>query len=159
MKTIKRLTILFVTCVLLLPLTACTEEKSKSDQEVEMLISEFEYACQTLDVDAVLDCMDPEVAKPLESARMILRWGSTTSDELVMEMLLISLFGISDDAVMLDTLKVEIQEMEVKDTTAEAGCTLKMEKSEGMYQAEAKLQMIKDTERAAWYITNINVED
>ena len=62
MKKIRNSIVIFaVVALAIFGLTGCT---SKSDQ-IKDTLSEFEYACRNLDVNAMLKCIDPDVSDPI----------------------------------------------------------------------------------------------
>lgn len=58
----KRFICLIVVLLLTFQFTACGGSAKKECQNV---LDEFEYACNELDVDAMLRCINPEIADPL----------------------------------------------------------------------------------------------
>ena len=50
----KKLLVLLLSIIMLLSMSGCTSDKS----QIKDALSEFEYSCQNLDVDAMLACID-----------------------------------------------------------------------------------------------------
>lgn len=151
----KKILALCMAFVMTLSLVACGNDKG--NEEIKMTISEFEYACQSLDTDAMLECMDPEVSQPLRAARLALNWITTTDEDIILEMIITSLFGIQDDTVRLDTTEISINSIESKEDTATVACKIKMDKDEGTYEEDANIQLYRDNSTGTWYITSINL--
>lgn len=61
MKKNKKFMCLIMVLMLILQLTACGSEK----EECQNVLDEFEYACNELDVDAMLRCINPQIADPI----------------------------------------------------------------------------------------------
>lgn len=176
----KKIVALMVACMMLLFVTACSTNQNNTDgqnssgeavgladevknpedalkDEVETAIVEFEYACQTLDVDAMIDCLDPGVAQALKSGRLLLNWMSSESDsdEMIMDTMLISLMNIADITVDFSTMRIEITEINALDEIATVNANLSMSCSTGTYEDEIAIRMSKDTSSNTWYITGV----
>lgn len=135
-----------------------TETQSEEDAlraEIETTIGEFQYACQTSDVDAALECLDPGFSQALKSGRLLLNWMSTknNTDETVMNTLVISIMSIADISVDLSTMEITAGEITSSGSMATVDADLKMACSTGEYRDKIKIRMTKDSDK--WYITGI----
>lgn len=172
----KKVIAMILTCAAISSITACGTGKSTEVQnqetkvqeeveeedpeaatkeEVEGAIQEFEYACQSSDVDAMLECLDAGFAQTLKSERLLLNWMSSKKnyDEVVMNTMLISLLNIPDITVDLSTMDIEISDIEIADNAATAKITWNMSCSSGDYKEDASMHMSKSGDK--WYITGI----
>lgn len=170
-------------CIMVISLTACTngkEEKNtdtqeaanvnaegivadenvsaedSDEEEVETAIGEFQYACQTSDVDAMLDCLDPGFSQSLKSGRLLLNWMSTqeNADEVIMNSMLIAVMNIADISVDLSTMEIEVEEIDMKDDMATVNGTLNLESTTGTYHDDITMRMAKSDDK--WYITGMS---
>ena len=125
--------------------------------EIETAVVEFEYACQTSDVDAMIDCLDPGLAQALKSGRLLLNWMSSESDsdEMVMDTMLISLMNIADITVELSTVKIEVLDINALEEIATVSADISMNCSTGTYEDEISIRMAKDQDSNKWYITGV----
>ena len=135
-----------------------TETQSEDDVlrgEIETTIGEFQYACQTSDVDAALECLDPGFSQALKSGRLLLNWMSTknNTDEKVMSALVISIMSIADISVDLTTMDITVNDIVSAGEMATVNADLKMACSTGEYRDKIKIRMTKDNDK--WYITGI----
>lgn len=123
--------------------------------EVETSIQEFEYACQELDVDAMLDCLDSGFAQSMKSERVLLNWMSSKkdNDEIVMSTILLTLMSIDDITVDLSTMNISVRDITVNDDTATVEATWEMKCSSGKYRNDVEIHMSKSGD--TWYITGI----
>ncbi len=123
--------------------------------ELETTIGEFQYACQTSDVDAALECLDPGFSQALKSGRLLLNWMSTknNTDEKVMSALVISIMSIADISVDLTTMDITVNDIVSAGEMATINADLKMACSTGEYRDKIKIRMTKDNDK--WYITGI----
>lgn len=170
-------------CIMAISLTACTngkEEKNadiqeaanvnaegiaaeenvkaedSEEEEVATAIGEFQYACQTSDVDAMLDCLDPGFSQSLKSGRLLLNWMSTqeNADEVIMSSMLIAVMNIADISVDLSTMEIEVEEIDLKEDMATVNGTLNLESTTGTYHDDVTMRMAKNDDK--WYITGVN---
>lgn len=170
-------------CIMAISLTACTngkEEKNANiqeaanvnaegiaaeenvkaedseEEEVATAIGEFQYACQTSDVDAMLDCLDPGFSQSLKSGRLLLNWMSTqeNADEVIMSSMLIAVMNIADISVDLSTMEIEVEEIDLKEDMATVNGTLNLESTTGTYHDDVIMRMAKNDDK--WYITGVN---
>lgn len=169
----KSIAILLV-CTMLLPLSACgkgneenetgseevavvesTDPEEMAKEEVETAVGEFQYACQTSDVDAMLDCLDPGFAQSLKSGRLLLNWMSTekNSDEAIMNTMLIAVMNIADISVDLSTMNIQIEEISLKEDMATVSASLELDSTSGVYRDKITMRMTKDNN--TWYITGV----
>lgn len=163
----KRLIAAALICTMLLPMAGCSavgedaqieiveETKNTVESEVETAVGEFEYACQTSDVDAMLACMDPGVSQAMKSGRLLLNWMSSKkdSDEIIMDTMLIAVMNISDVTVDFSTMSIEIEKITVENDVATVDAIMIMDCSSGEYRDKVVIRMVKQSE--TWCITGI----
>lgn len=135
--------------------TAVVSAEDTAKEEVETAVGEFQYACQTSDVDAMLDCLDPGFSQALKSGRLLLNWMSTqeSADEVIMNSMLISVMNIADISVDLTTMNIGIDDIEMKEDMATINGSLDLESSTGTYHDNITMRMAKDNDK--WYITGV----
>ena len=76
---IKGIVIVMLIAALVLSLCGCSNDKG----EIENLMTEFEYSCNELDIDAMLDCIDPAISDKIKLATGIASmFTNKDSDEL-----------------------------------------------------------------------------
>lgn len=176
---IKRLVAAAVICSMLLPMSGCSKKEetaqagtpdsaeetvvevedvssdNTAEGEVETAIGEFEYSCQTLDVDAMLDCLDPGFAQALKSGRLLLNWMSTKkdNDEIIMDTMLIAVMNISDVTVDFSTMNIDIEKINLESNVATVDATMIMNCSSGEYRDKVVIRMSKEADK--WHITGV----
>ena len=130
--------------------------EDSEEEEVATAIGEFQYACQTSDVDAMLDCLDPGFSQSLKSGRLLLNWMSTqeNADEVIMSSMLIAVMNIADISVDLSTMEIEVEEIDLKEDMATVNGTLNLESTTGTYHDDVTMRMAKNDDK--WYITGVN---
>lgn len=135
--------------------TEIVNQEDELKSEIETAVGEFEYACQTSDVNAMLDCLDPGFSQSLKSGRLLLNWMSTenNSDEIIMDTMLIAVMNISDIAVDVSTMDIEINEINVSNDVATVDALITLESSDEPYRDKIVIHMSK--ENGKWYINGV----
>ena len=151
-QRIRRMASLALTSVLLLALlTGCGGDKDK----VAAAISEFESACQELDVRAMIECMDPAISRPVLSALDLFGVEDTSG---MLEQL-VGVLDLFEDAgqqteEFLQSIRIEPKEYEFNDS--KDACTVTAELSYGDSEPRSiTIQMILEDE--TWYIGGIGL--
>ena len=151
-QRIRRMASLALTSVLLLALLT----GSGGDKDnVEAAISEFEGACQELDVRAMIECMDPAIAGPVLSALDLFGVEDTSG---MLEQL-VGVLDLFEDAgqqteEFLQSIRIEPKEYEFNDS--KDACTVTAERSYGDSEPRSiTIQMILEDE--TWYIGGIGL--
>lgn len=111
-RKLPRIAALLLTLVMCLTLLTGCGEKGK----VKALISDFESACQSADVSKMLDCLDPEVAKPVKGVMSLLGIDASKISDLLDSVVGGELFGSSGIGELLktDNLEEELATLEIK---------------------------------------------
>ncbi len=149
-KMMKRVTVVTLTAVMLLTLlTGCGAKGA-----VKETISNFESACQALDVRGMLECVNPTISKPILTAMNLLGVDDTsgTLEELV------GILGIVEGAG--EKTEEFVQSIEIKpDEFTFNGdkdeCSVSAELSYGEEKTKAiTIELILKDE--IWYISNLD---
>lgn len=100
---LKRIAAILLCAVLLAGLLGGCGEKIK----VQMLIKNYERACQSADINGILDCYDPNIANPVRSISKLVGVGAESLLNLITPLLGIDLSDVSlpDASSVLDLLK------------------------------------------------------
>lgn len=152
MKKFRLLALLLVLSLALTNFTGCAASEKK---EIKATIKEFNEAARNVDMDGMLNCIDPKVAAPINMGTGIL--GSLLGVD-VSEMVnyivhdVLKIDAESND--FLRTLKIETGKITVNETKATVECTIKYESGSDKYEKGAVLTMTKSGEK--WYISSIS---
>lgn len=152
MKFLKKAIICLMISVLILSLTSCKGEKSK----IKDTLLEFEYSCQNLDVNGMLNCIDPDVAQPIKA--VLLMYGMSTGEDTseVLDELVKTVFGESFKAdEFLSHLTVDKVKIKVSGNTAIVNCRLNFEVEGETFTKYARINMVKLDDK--WYISGIQL--
>ncbi len=109
---------------MLLALTACA---SKEEREVKKTLSNFESACQELDAEALLDCIDPTVADVLRTGGDLLSLIGIDSSAAITSAASTIFGSDSADSTYLSSLHLKALEIDIDGSEAVALCSLTYE--------------------------------
>lgn len=148
-KTIAKLLV----CVLMtsMILTGCGNADKKECKEV---LKEFQYACNNIDVNSMLDCMDPDIADPI---RILISAAGADPTECLDMFSDILWYGLNESESgaeeVLTSLVIEPEEVEVEDNYAVVYCKMSCmaDGVEVVRFADAEMKLHNDS----WYIMEI----
>ncbi len=138
---------------MLLSLTGC----GGSSKEIENLMTEFEYACNTLDFDAVLNCINPKVSDKIKIAAGLIGMFTEKDTDDMFESLAEALS--SDDIGGTDffsSIKIKVEDIKVEDETATVSTTLTYDFNGEEIVREATFNCVYYTEK--WYISSFSID-
>lgn len=155
-KTARIIALLLLTAALLSCFSGCATKASK----IKDTLSEFEYACRTLDVDAILDVIDPSVADPIRLTIAILSSAAGQDYEDVtdgiLEELIYGVFGEDyDPDEFLSTLSISDAKVETTETGAVVTCLVNFEIAGERFEQFSTIVMREVNEK--WYIASIDI--
>lgn len=157
-RFVRFVAIIAVISILTCSMSGCASNSSK----IKNTLGEFEYACQNLDIDSMLDCIDPMIADPIRLAVAIYS-GATGQDyedflDGIFDELVGSLFGTEFDPYdFLGTISISDTKIKAKSNMATAECTLNFEIAGEHFEKDAEIYLTKDKDDDNWYISSINV--
>lgn len=153
----KKITITLIGCVLavsmLLTLCACSNTSNKA---IEDLMTQFESACNSLDLDAVLNCVNPQISDKIKIGLGIVGMFTQTDTNELFEKLALALS--SDDlggSDFFSSIKIHIEQVAVDDDTATVNALLRYNVAGSPTQREATINCVYYAER--WYISSFSV--
>lgn len=101
---------------LMFSLTGC---KAGSNKDIKTLLDEFEESCNTLDFDAVLDCINPQISDKINLALgLVGMFSDTDKDELFQQL---ADFLSEDDikgSEFFSSIKIEVEDINIVDEEA-----------------------------------------
>ena len=153
MKLMKRVAALVLAMSLCLTLCACGDKS-----EIKDTIEDFEEACQTLDLNDILDCLDPTVAEVVGGGAGLIGKLTGQSSEELLDSIIPTLFGENYTSEFLQSLEIKVQDVAVNENNATAMCTITY-LHDGVEQSrDATFELVKEgvDDDADWYITGID---
>lgn len=149
-KTLKRAAAVVVLAAMMLTLLTGCGAKSG----VKATISNFEDACHALDVRAMLECVNPTVAKPILTAMNLFGIGDTsgTLEELVG---VLGIFEGAGDKTEEFVQSIQIKANEFEFNSDKSKCSVSAELSYGEDKTEEiTINFVLKDE--VWYISGID---
>lgn len=149
---------LIVSVILALAMVCSLTGCSKANEDIENLMTEFEYACNTLDIDAVLDCINPKVSDKIRLAVGVLGMFTETDSDEMFESLAAALAGESEviGTEFFSSIKIEVNDIQAEKDTATVLTTLTYNLTGDDVVREATFSCIYYTEK--WYISSFSIE-
>lgn len=154
-KAFRRLAALTLCLLLFCVLTGCGGAKS----QVRATLNRFESACQQLDLNAMLDCVDPDTAELYRAGAGLVGGLAGMDSEETLDSIAPLLFGENyTSSEVLTSLKLKVDDIAVSGSNATALCTLSYTASNGEpTQRELTVTLIQAEVDGArnWYISDI----
>lgn len=151
----KRIICLILVAVMMLTVF-CGCGKSGSKKDIGNLILEFEYACNTLDIDALLDCITPQISSGVKTVFGLLGTFSDMDNEEIFDYItnaLTSEDGL-DGTEFFSSIKIEVKDVTFEDETAFVDCYVSYEINKEEMKREACFTCVYYTEE--WYISSFS---
>ena len=157
MKRMNRFAALVLAAVLLV---SCLSGCSGNTNKIRNTLEEFEYACRNLDIDAILGCIDPDVADPI---RMVLALYSQATNQdyeditdTALEDVVYGIFGTDfDPDDFLSTLSVTDAKLTVEDDLALVECVINFEIAGEKFARDSAIYLVEIRDK--WYISYIDL--
>lgn len=113
--------------LMLLSLGACKPREVGSDEPVRALLARFEDACHQLDVNEILDCVNPDVSKPLKFAADLVGGFTDADSEQLFDMLtslLQNAGDIGDNKQFFSSVHMTVNSVDMESDKAKAHVTV-----------------------------------
>lgn len=153
MKT-KRIVIMMLMATMLLSLCGCGNNKAK----IENLMTEFEYSCNELDIDAMLNCIDPAISDKIKLATGIVgMFTDKDSDDLTEE-----LVGMLTGEETLNandffsSIRIEAAEIKTKKETGICEAVVEYSLAGEKFKKNAEFEFINNMDK--WYISSFKLK-
>lgn len=137
---------------MLVALTGCS---AKDQKEIKVLMTEFQTACNELDFNGVLGCLNPKVADAVHAAVGVLGMFAQVDATEMFDGL--SAYLSSSDLGGTDffkSIKIDVEKVDVKDDAATVTATVRYTVSGKETSRQATFACIRYAEE--WYISNLN---
>lgn len=144
----RKIMALCLVVVLMLGVSGCGAKS-----ECKELIGNLETACNSMDVDGILDCFNPDTVAPIKMVLNTFGEGKENLINFVYDMLGISVQEGESAEETLETIKLEPTEFELSDESGTVNCTLSIEVGDSIVEKELVFEVIKVDEQ--WYIEGL----
>ena len=150
-KKIHRIVAILLCVCMFVSLTGCGKRSAIKDT-----LDEFEYSCSNLDLNAILNCINPSVADPIKLGLVIYSTASGNDYEDVLDDLVKTLFGEYYNArEFLGTISITDRKIKIKKDTATVECILHFEVVGVQFNKETTITMVESNKE--WYISSIQI--
>ena len=154
MKKIKSLSTLFLIIALSVSMCACGGQNN----EIKTLTRNFENSCNKLDMNAMLDCIDPEVSGSVKKLTgLIGMFSDKDTDELLDSFAKVLFSEMPENSKdFFSSIKIKLDTVEIEDDNASASAEITYEISGEDNKSNANFEYIRIDEK--WYISNLDIE-
>lgn len=152
-NTLKNICISVMTLVLVLSMGAC----SAGTSEIETLTKNFETACNSLDLNGILDCVTPEISTSVKAVTgFIGMFSDKDSDEILEKVGSVIFKGLPENSrEFFSSIKVDIDTVEQGEDKASAAARITYEISGEKHEKDLSLDY--SCVDGKWYISNLDV--
>lgn len=152
-RTIRSLIAFALILTVLLTVCGCTNEK----RELQALITEFESACNVLDFDRVLACLQPKTADAIKVASGVLGFFTNADTDTMCEALasalsLVNLGGTDS----FRSLQIEVKEIRTEETKAQMDTVFTYDFQGKSVSKNVTVKCVYEFEN--WYISEVQFE-
>lgn len=153
MKKTVRITVFLLSIVMI---CMCFSGCSKHDEQITNLLAEFEYSCNTLDVEAMLNCISPSTADKIKFAIGIFGMISDKNTSEVLDDISASLIGDSslDGNDFFSSIKIDVNDIEVDEDEAVVSAYVEYKINGETYNKIAEFKCVYYMEQ--WYISKFS---
>lgn len=146
-------TAIVLSIIMIFSLIGC----SGSNREIRNLMTEFENACNTLDFDAALNCINPKISDKIRIAAGFVEMFTDNDTDKMFESL--ADYLSSDDIGGTDffsSIDIKVKDISVEDEAAVVSATLTYELNGEEVVRESTFNCIYYTEK--WYISGFTID-
>lgn len=139
--------------VSLLVLVSC----AGGNEEIEDLLDRFEDTCNSLNINLMLDYIDPDVAAPVKLSMSVLNeLSGGESDEVMKKLAATLITGMPKDVdAFLRSIDIEAERIKVKGDTATVDAVVEYEMADVDFEKRATFECIRVSD--GWYISGMSL--
>ena len=121
--------------------------------ECKELIDNLESACNEMDVNAVLDCFNPDKVAPIKMIVNTIGTGTENIANFVYELLGITVQEGESSEEAMETFELEPVEYDLADENGTVSCKLSFEMGDNVVEKDLVFEVIKIDDQ--WYIDGL----
>lgn len=154
MKIFKSLAALFLIIALSISMCACGNQNN----EIKTLTKNFENSCNKLDMNAMLDCIDPEISGSVKKLTgLIGMFSDKDTDELLDSFAKVLFSELPENSKeFFSSIKIKLDNIEIEEDSASASAEITYEISGEDNKSNANFEYTRVDEK--WYISNLDIE-
>lgn len=130
---------------------------SSNDNKIKNLLSEFENSCNTLDLDAMLNCINPSIANPIKTGISLVGLFTDVNTDEILQQIGKALTGNSGIGTNESFKSIQIEPIKIETSGDQATVTVKVSfKANGQtIDNNSSLKCIKV--EGEWYIASFSL--
>ena len=154
MKKFKNFVALILIIVLSVSVCACGNQNN----EIKTLTNNFENACNKLDMNAMLDCIDPDISESVKKLTgLIGMFSDKDTDELLDSFAKVLFSELPENSKeFFSSIKIKLDNIETDEDSASATAEITYEISGEDNKSNANFEYTRIDEK--WYISNLDIE-
>ena len=144
-------------CIFMAVLLLCTGCVGK-ESAIKKVTAQFESACNKLDLNEMLDCINPDISEKVKLATGLVGMFADKDREELLDGLAALLIGEgqTNTSEFFESVKIKLLETDVQETTATANAEITYTISGEEYTNKAMFDYIYTDDK--WYISSLDIE-
>ena len=153
-KSLKNIIVFLLLFVIVLSMSACDNQNN----EIKSLTKNFENSCNKVDMNAMLDCIDPDISESVKKLTgLIGMFSDKDTDELLDNFAKVLFSELPENSKeFFSSIKIKLDNIEIEEDTASASAEITYEISGEDNKSNANFEYIRIDEK--WYISNLDIE-
>lgn len=154
MRKFKNFAALILIIVLSVSVCACGNQNN----EIKTLTKNFENSCNKLDMNAMLDCIDPDISESVKKLTgLIGMFSDKDTDELLDSFAKVLFSELPENSKeFFSSIKIKLDNIEIEEDSASASAEITYEISGEDNKSNANFEYTRIDEK--WYISNLDIE-
>lgn len=154
MKIFKMCAALILIIVLIVSMCACGNQNN----EIKTLTQNFENSCNKLDMNAMLDCIDPDISGNVKKLTgLIGMFSDKDTDELLDSFAKVLFSELPENSKeFFSSIKIKLDNIETDEDSASATAEITYEISGEDNKSNVNFEYTRIDEK--WYISNLDIE-
>ncbi len=154
MKKFKSIAALILIIALSVSMCACGNQNN----EIKTLTKNFENSCNKLDLNAMLDCIDPDISGSVKKLTgLIGMFSDKDTDELLDSFAKVLFSELPENSKeFFSSIKIKLDNIEIDEDKASATAEITYEISGENNTSNANFEYTRIDEK--WYISNLDIE-
>lgn len=153
-KSLKNIIVFLLLFVIVLSMSACDNQNN----EIKTLTKNFENSCNKVDMNAMLDCIDPDISESVKKLTGLIGMFSDKDTEELLDNFAKVLFSElpENSKEFFSSIKIKLNSIEIEDDKASASAEITYEISGEENKSNANFKYICIDKK--WYISDLNFE-
>ena len=153
-KSLKNIIVFLLLFVIVLSMSACDNQNN----EIKTLTKNFENSCNKVDMNAMLDCIDPDISESVKKLTgLIGMFSDKDTDELLDNFAKVLFSELPENSKeFFSSIKIKLNTIEIEDDKASASAEITYEISGEENKSNANFKYICIDKK--WYISDLNFE-